>query len=102
MGGVADSAAAHVIGPSSSLGVLLGAAAVGDAAVLLPWIVRGRSAVLDVVAATVWSAALLLAARPARRGLSGARRARDPRGAVLGRVLGGALAVAARALRGPV
>jgi hypothetical protein len=86
-----------------SLGLLLGATlwAVGSA--LLPWIVRGRSAALDVVAATTWSAAIAAAAPALDSGLSAHVVAYpDPRGAVLGAVLGGLLAVAARALRGPV
>ena len=48
--GSLGSAATHVLGPVLSLGVLLGAAVVGAAAVLLPWLVRGRSAAFDVVA----------------------------------------------------
>jgi eukaryotic-like serine/threonine-protein kinase len=104
--GSLSSAAVHVIGPMLSLGLLLGAAlwAVGSA--LLPWIVRGRSAALDVVAATSWSAAIAAAAPALDSGLSahvgwpGGHP--DPRGAILGAVLGGLLAVAARALRGPV
>jgi hypothetical protein len=89
-----------------SLGLLLGAAlwAVGSA--LLPWVVRGRSAALDVVAATSWSAAIAAAAPALDSGLSAhvvaAGGHLNPRGAVLGAVLGGLLAVAARALRGPV
>jgi len=101
--GSLSSAAVHVIGPMLSLGLLLGAAlwAVGSA--LLPWIVRGRSAALDVVAATSWSAAIVAAAPALDSGLSAEAGGHpDPRGAVLGAVLGGLLAVAARALRGPV
>jgi hypothetical protein len=102
------SAAAHVIGPLLTLAALLGAALWAGGALLLPWIVRGRNAALDVVAATIWSAALaatvpLLAA--SRLGGSSAPAAyahAAPRGLVLGAVLGGMLAVAARALRGPV
>ncbi len=100
--GSLDSAAIHVIGPLLSLGVLLGAALWAGGAVLLPLIVRGRSAALDVVAATVWSAAIV-AAEPMIDGGSAAQAAHaSPRGAILGAVLGGVLAVAARALRGPV
>ena len=100
--GSLSSAATHVVGPVLSLGVLAGAAVWAAAAVLLPWVVRGRSATLDVVAATVWSAALLLVSSPRYLGLSSHALYATPRGAVLGALLGGAIAVAARALRGPI
>jgi hypothetical protein len=96
-------AATHVIGPTLTLGVLLGAALWGAGAMCLPWLVRGRRAALDVVAATVWSAALAAAAPVLDAGLQGAAAAHAaPRGAVLGAVFGGVLAVAACALRAPV
>jgi eukaryotic-like serine/threonine-protein kinase len=100
--GSLSSAATHVIGPVLSLSVLAGAAVWAVAAVLLPWVVRGRSATLDVIAATAWSAALLIASSPRYLGFSAHFVSVTPRGAVLGALLGGALAVAARALRGPV
>jgi hypothetical protein len=65
-------------------------------------IVRGRRAALDVVAVTMWSAALAAAAPLLDGGLSGGATHASPRGAVLGAVLGAVFAVAARALRGPV
>jgi serine/threonine protein kinase len=100
--GSLDSAAVHVVGPLLSVGVLLGAALWAGAAVLLPLLVRGRSAALDVVAATVWSAAIATAVPLVAGGSSAYVAQASPRGAVVGAVLGGALAVAARALRGPV
>jgi hypothetical protein len=100
--GSLSGAAAHVVGPTLSLAVLAGAGVWAAAAVLLPWVVRGRSATLDVVAATVWSAALLVVSSPRYFGLSAHVLSATPRGAILGALLGGALAVAARALRGPV
>jgi serine/threonine protein kinase len=100
--GSLDSAAVHVVGPLLSLGALLGAALWASAAVLLPLLVRGRSAALDVVAATVWSAAIAAAVPFVASGSSAYAAQASPRGAVVGAVLGGALAVAARALRGPV
>jgi hypothetical protein len=94
--------AVHVLGPMLSIGVLLGAALWAGGAALLPWIVRGRSAALDVVAATTWSAALVAAAPLLDSGISAHASHPSPRGAVIGAVLGGATAVAARALRGPI
>jgi eukaryotic-like serine/threonine-protein kinase len=96
------SAAAHAIAPALTLGVLLGALlwAVGGA--LLPWIVRGRNAVRDMVAVTMWSAALAAAAPELAAGLSAHAAHPAPRGAVLGAIAGAVLAVVTRALRGPV
>jgi eukaryotic-like serine/threonine-protein kinase len=97
-----NASAAHVVAPLLGAGALLGALLWASAAALLPWIVRGRNASVDIVAATIWSAAIV-AAEP---GLGGGVAPHDgaalPRGAILGAVLGGVLAVAARALRGPV
>jgi hypothetical protein len=99
--GSLSSAAAHVVGPALNLSVVAGAGVWAVAAALLPWVVRGRSAMLDVVAAAAWSAALLLASLPRYIGLSAHVSSTTPRGAVLGALLGGMLVVAARALRGP-
>jgi serine/threonine protein kinase len=106
--GSLSSTATHVVGPLLTLGALLGAALWAGAALLLPWVVRGRHAALDVIAATTWSAALAaavpLAAAARLGGLSSplSYAHATPRGLVLGAVLGGMLAVAARALRGSV
>jgi eukaryotic-like serine/threonine-protein kinase len=99
--GSLDSAAVHVVAPMLSVGVLCGATLWATGAVLLPLLVRGRSAVLDVVAATTWSAAIAAAA-PLLDSLPARAAHASPRGAVLGAVFGGVIAVAARALRGPV
>ena len=99
--GSLSSAAVHVLAPMLSLGVLLGAALWAAGSLTLPWIVRGRKAAFDVVAATMWSAAIASAAPMLDSGLS-AHAQLSPRGAILGAVLGCVLAVAARALRGPV
>jgi eukaryotic-like serine/threonine-protein kinase len=96
------SGAAHLLGPLLGLGALLGAALWASGAIVLPWIVRGRSAAVDVVAATSWSAALAAAAPMLDSGLSAHAAHPSPRGAILGAILGGAIAVAARALRGPI
>jgi eukaryotic-like serine/threonine-protein kinase len=100
--GSIDTTALHVIGPLLSLGVLLGAALWACAAVLLPLIVRGRNAALDALAAVVFSALLVTAAPLLDNGLAAHASHPNPRGAILGAVLCAAIAVAARALRGPV
>jgi hypothetical protein len=48
--------AGDVIGPAVSSGALLLAAIWAGAALVLPWIVRGRSLASDIVAASAWSA----------------------------------------------
>jgi eukaryotic-like serine/threonine-protein kinase len=100
--GSPSAAVSHVIAPLLVLGVLLGALLWAAAAVLLPLVVRGRSAVHDALAAAVWSAALVLAEPALDAGLRGNSSHPDPRGALLGAALGGLAAVVARALRGPV
>jgi hypothetical protein len=97
-------AATHVVGPSLSAGLLFGAILWAVGAALLPWIVRGRGAALDTLAAVAWSTALLAATPYFDAGLStaGTTTLAQPRGAVLGAVLAAAIAIAASALRGPV
>jgi eukaryotic-like serine/threonine-protein kinase len=96
------SCAEHVLLPLLGTALLLGVALWALAALALPWLVRGRNAMLDVVAATVWAAALLTAAPLLDHGLPLAPGQGQPRGALLAGILAGALAVGARALRGPV
>jgi len=62
------------------------------AAAVLPWLVRGRSLAVDVVAATAWAAGLGSATAALGQSLSGA--AAEPRGLVAGAVLAGVAAVA--------
>jgi eukaryotic-like serine/threonine-protein kinase len=100
--GSLSSTAVHVVGPALTLGVLLGAALWALAAVLLPLVVRGHSAALDVLAATIWSAVIVAAAPALDSGTLLAGAHSSGRGAILGAVFGALLAVAARALRGPV
>ncbi len=94
--------ASHVLSPVLTVGVLLGAALWALGSVLLPWLVRGRSAVLDLFTAAAWSAVIAVATIRLSEQLSGQAAPTSPRGLALGAVLGGMLAVAARALRGPV
>ncbi len=100
--GSVSATATHVLTPALTVGALLGAGLWALAAVVLPWIVRGRRAPLDVVGATVWAAALAAATPVLDSGLSNHVFHPSPRGALLGAIVGGILAVAARALRGPV
>jgi eukaryotic-like serine/threonine-protein kinase len=92
----------HVLVPLLSSGVLLGAALWAAAALVLPWLVRGRHAAVDLVAASMWTAALLSAEPLLDHGLPLVAGQEMPRGALLAAILAGALAVAARAARGPV
>jgi hypothetical protein len=94
--------ATHVLSPLLTPGVLLGVALWAGGAIVLPLIVRGRRAALDVVAVTTWTAALAAAAPVLDSGLSAHAAHAAPQGLVLGAILAAALAVAARALRGPI
>jgi eukaryotic-like serine/threonine-protein kinase len=94
--------ASHVLGPLFTLGALLGAALWGLGALSLPLLVRGRSAPGDVIGAALWSVALALAAPVFDAGLAAHAAHPTPRGAVFGALLGVLIAVAARAVRGPV
>lgn len=96
------SAATHVVGAVLTPSLALGALAWALAATVLPWAVRGRSAALDVLAALAWTLALLAAVPLLERGLLAHPGGQRPYGIVLGAVLGCALAICARALRGPV
>nr|MBA3809959.1 hypothetical protein [Solirubrobacterales bacterium] len=94
--------AGHVIAPLLTLGVALGALLWALAAVVLPWLVRGRSALADCLAAAGSSAGLLALSPLLDSGLAPHAAQPAARGALLGAVLGALAAVGARALRGPV
>jgi hypothetical protein len=94
--------AAHVLSPLLSLAVLLGALLWAAGAALVPLVIRGRSAPLDIVAAAVWASALGASAPALVSGRATYGADPTPRGIVVGALLGGCTAVAARALRGPV
>ena len=97
-----NAAATHVIAPTFTVELLLGVAVWALASAILPWLVRGRSAALDVGAAVLWTIALLAAVPLLERALLAHSGQPSPRGALLGAMLGCALAICARALRGPV
>jgi eukaryotic-like serine/threonine-protein kinase len=96
------SPAFHVLTPMLSLGTLLGAGVWAAAAAALPMLARGRSAVADTLGVTAWSLALVLAARSLDGPLPAGVAHASPRGALLGGVFGAAIALGARAMRGPV
>jgi eukaryotic-like serine/threonine-protein kinase len=88
--------ARDAIVPLISGGALALAALWAVGAAILPLIVRGRSAAIDVVAAAGWAAGLAAATDTIARALA----LSPPRGLVAGAVVAGLFAVAARAVRG--
>jgi hypothetical protein len=89
-------AVGSALAPLLSGGTLAFAALWAIAAVILPLLVRGRSAKLDLVAATGWAAWLAASTQA----LSGGLVLGAPRGLVVGALAGAVVAVAARATRG--
>jgi len=90
--GAAGIAAGDVIAPAMSSGALLLAVLWGTAALVLPWLVRGRSLSVDIVTATAWAAGTAAATAALAQRLE----LPPPHGLVAGAV---AAAVAALALR---
>ena len=89
-------ASQHALWPLVAGGGLGLAALWGVAAVVLPVLVRGRSAALDLVGVAAWAATLAAATQA----LSEALVLDPPRGLVAGALAGAVIAVAARAGRG--
>jgi eukaryotic-like serine/threonine-protein kinase len=89
----------HALRPLLHSGALACAGLWAAGAAILPWLVRGRVAALDFVAATVWAAGLAAGAGAIGRTLGAAVPHPDPRGAALGAAVAVLLAVAARAIR---
>jgi serine/threonine protein kinase len=87
-----------VLGPMISSGVLAPAVVWAAAALVLPWVVRGRSAALDLVRVVAWSAALVSATSAAVAFASGTTGHPTPRGAVLGALAAVAVALFPTAL----
>jgi hypothetical protein len=96
----ASDAFTHAVAPLVTSGALAVAAVWALMAVLLPVVVRGRAAALDIVAATAWAAALAAGTRAAADALTWHGGAPSPRGVVAGAVVAGLIAVGARAVRG--
>jgi hypothetical protein len=99
--GSPSDAVQHVLRPLLDSGVLACAGLWAVGAAILPWLVRGRSAALDLVAATLWAAGLAAGAGAIGHALGpGAVPDPDPRGVALGAAAGVLIAVAAQAIRG--
>ncbi|MBA3748876.1 MAG: hypothetical protein H0W96_15500, partial [Solirubrobacterales bacterium] len=96
--GSAFDASQHALWPLVAGGGLGLAALWGLAAILLPVLVRGRSAALDLVGVAAWAATLAAA----MQALSEAIVLDPPRGLVAGALAGAVIAVAARAVRGRI
>ena len=94
--GSAFEASQHALWPLVAGGGLGLAALWALGAVLLPVLVRGRSAALDLVGVAAWAGALAAATQA----LSDALVLEAPRGLVAGALAGAVIAVAARAARG--
>jgi eukaryotic-like serine/threonine-protein kinase len=90
--GAAGLAASDVIAPLATSGAVAQALLWAGAALVMPWVVRGRNLAVDVVAATIWAAGLAAATLSVGQAAGGG----SPRGLVAGAVLAGALAVALR------
>ena len=96
-----STSAAHVLYPLLSLSVLCGAALWAVGSLLLPWLVRGRRLVIDLVLVGVWTAALALSEPSWDAGFGRSSNWIEPRGLLGSAILGALLAIALRALRGP-
>ncbi len=83
-----------VLLPILKSGVLLGAPVWGIAAAALPWLLRGRSLAACCVITTVWSAVLVAATETMVAAVHHGHGPGAPRGAVIGAVAGGLIALA--------
>lgn len=98
--GSAGGAVQDVISPLLTSGALAVAALWAVMAVLLPVLVRGRAAAVDIVAATAWAAGLAAATQAIAGALAWDGGAPSARGATAGAILAAAVAVGANAVRG--
>jgi eukaryotic-like serine/threonine-protein kinase len=85
----ASIAASDVVRPLVTSGAPLQAVLWGVAALVMPWVVRGRSLSVDIVAATVWAAGLAGATASIGEAVGGS----PPKGLVAGALAAGILAV---------
>jgi hypothetical protein len=91
--GSIHAAARQVLTPLLSSGVLAPAAVWAVAAAVLPWLVRGRSLVLDLIMAVIWSATVASASTAVLSAAHGSHGSPTAPAAVLGAVVGAALAL---------
>jgi len=98
--GSAGHAFQHVLGPLLGGGALAIALLWAGGALVLPLLVRGRSAAVDAVGATAWAAGLAAATQAIAGALSWPGGAPHPRGVVAGAIAAGLVAVVACASRG--
>jgi hypothetical protein len=96
--GSASAAASDALAPLLTSGALAAAAVWALAAGVLPWVVRGRTLVVDVAGAAAWAVALAAGTGAVAEALSAGA---QPRGGAVAALATGALAVALRAARGP-
>ncbi len=82
-----------VLGPILGSGTLAGGLAWAGGAVVLPWLVRGRSLAADAVLVCVWSAAMLSASEVLIAGVQGTGRLQAPGTAILGAVAAAVVAL---------
>jgi len=94
--GAAGLTASEVVGPLATPGAALQAVVWALAALVMPWLVRGRSLSADVVAATVWAAGLAGATASIAQVAGGS----PPKGLVAGALAAGILAVGWRWVHG--
>ncbi|HWF25945.1 MAG TPA: hypothetical protein VG275_10880, partial [Solirubrobacteraceae bacterium] len=94
-----DLTLSHVLRPLLTSGALAPAVVWAGAAVILPWLVRGRSAAVDLVLASAWAAGLVAATYAALRTVHGSLAGATLRDAVLGGVAAFAIALAPSILR---
>jgi len=90
-------AVTHVLVPLLTSGALALAGVWAVGAVVLPWVVRGRSLTADLLLGAAWAFALATGTSA----LAAAISMPDPRGNALAAVAAAVLAVALRTLRGP-
>jgi hypothetical protein len=89
----------HVLTPLVSSGALAPALVWAAAAMVLPWLVRGRRLALDFVLASAWAAGLVAATYTSIRMVHGSLSGAPVRGAVIGGVAAFALALAPSVLQ---